>query len=90
MRHNWQLKNFGAHLAAGTGEQAFPQHGVAVAGRGDGWVLGQHGGALVLVQAMPISSDQSHVIVVVASPDQAALALCDQVAEHIRRAVKID
>ena len=90
MRHNWQRKGFGPHLAAGTAERGFGEMGVRVAGRGDGWVLGEKGGALVLVQAMPISNEESHVMVVAAANDEASVALCDQVADYVRRSVRFD
>lgn len=88
MRHNWQFKGgYNAKLAAGAAEQGLGQLGLRVVGKGEGWVLGELDGGLILTQAMGIGDGgDSHVIVVAAAENEPALAACDQLAEKIRGA----
>jgi hypothetical protein len=88
MRHDWQFKGgYNAGLAAGAAEQGLGQLGFRVAAKGDGWVLGEINGGLILTQAMGIGDGgDSHVMVVAATENEAALTACNQLADLIRGA----
>lgn len=88
MRHHWQFKDhFNQSLGAGAAKQALAVFGHRVLAEGEGWVLGEIDGGLVLAQAMPIGDgNQIHVMVVAATENEASLVACDQVAQHIEGA----
>ena len=56
MHHRWITKGFGPNELVSTVENAFQHASVRLDGSGDGWRLGDSGGALVLCQVMPITS----------------------------------
>ena len=92
MRHDWQFKGgYNAGLAAGVAEQGLGRFGFRVLGKGDGWVLGEINGGLILTQAMGVGDGgSSHVMVVAASDNEGSLAACNQLSDHIRSATKFD
>ena len=90
MRHRWITKGFGPNQLIGTVDNAFRQASVREVGRGDGWRLGESGGALVLCQVMPINNQECHMMTVSASENQQAVGVTDTVSSIVERTVSFD
>lgn len=90
MHHRWITKGFGKNELVVTVENAFRQASVRLDGSGDGWRLGDSGGALVLCQVMPINDQECHMITVGASENQQALGIVNTVSSFVEGTVHFD
>jgi len=90
MRHHTMTKGMGPKHSIGAVDDAFRNAGVRQVATGNGWRLGDSGGALVLCQVMAISNEQSHIITVAASESEQGLGICDTVSSRIEGSVLFD
>jgi hypothetical protein len=84
MQHRVVKKGLSANSMAGSVDNIFGLLAIREAARGDTWRLGDTGSALVLCQAMGVNGQESFVMTVAVSNDQAGVGIIDAVNDKIR------
>jgi hypothetical protein len=84
MQHRVAKKGLSAISMAGSIDVIFRTLSIREAARGQEWRLGDTGSALVLCQAMGINNQESFVMTVAVSNDQAGVGIIDAVNDKIR------
>jgi hypothetical protein len=84
MQHRVAKKGLSAISMAGSIDVIFRTLSIPEAARGQEWRLGDTGSALVLCQAMGINNQESFVMTVAVSNDQAGVGIIDAVNDKIR------
>jgi hypothetical protein len=84
MQHRVEKKGLSAITMAGSVDNIFRMLSIREAARGDTWRLGDTGSALVLCQAMGVNGQESFVMTVAVSNDQAGVGIIDSVNQKIK------
>jgi hypothetical protein len=84
MQHRVEKKGLSAVTMAGSVDNIFRMLSIREAARGDHWRLGDTGSALVLCQAMAVNGQESFVMTVAVSNDQAGVGIIDTVNQKIK------